>query len=71
MWCLKAQECVELLLKGVLRCLGIEVPKIHDVDRLLKQRVDLLPKLLRDNLDELSPFPGNCGRTENLLSWNR
>jgi len=50
----EAQECVEILLKAVLRCLGIEVPKIHDVSRLLKQRIDLLPKLLKDNLDEVS-----------------
>lgn len=50
----EAQECVEILLKGILRCLGIEVPKIHDVSRLLKQRIDLLPKPLKDNLDEVS-----------------
>jgi len=50
----EAQECVELLLKGVLRCLGIEVPKIHDVSRLLRQRADLLPAVLRDNLDEVA-----------------
>ena len=50
----EAQECVEILLKGVLRCLGVEVPKIHDVSRLLKQRIDLLPDPLRQNLDEVS-----------------
>jgi len=50
----EAQECVEILLKGVLRCLGIEAPKIHDVSRLLRQRIDLLPKPLKDNLDEVS-----------------
>lgn len=38
----------------MLRCLGIEVPKIHDVSRLLKQRIDLLPKPLKDNLEEVS-----------------
>ena len=50
----EAQECVEILLKGVLRCIGIEVPKIHDVSRLLKQWTDLLPQILRENLDEIS-----------------
>lgn len=50
----EAQECVEILLKGVLRCLGIEAPKVHDVGRLLRQRIDLLPEILKDNLDEVS-----------------
>lgn len=50
----EAQECVEILLKGVLRRLGIEVPKIHDVSRLLRQRADLLPTVLKDNLEEVS-----------------
>jgi HEPN domain-containing protein len=50
----EAQECVAIPLKAVLRCLGIEAPKIHDVNRLLKQRIDLLPKPLKDNLGEVS-----------------
>lgn len=50
----EAQECVELMLKGVLRSLGIEAPKVHDVSRLLKQRIDLLPPILKDNLDEIA-----------------
>ena len=50
----EAQDSVEILLKGVLRCIGIEVSKIHDVSRLLKQRADLPPKILGDNLDEVS-----------------
>ncbi len=50
----EAQECVELLLKGVLRFLGIEAPKIHDVSRILKDKRDLLPEILQTNLDEIS-----------------
>ncbi len=34
----EAQECVELLLKAVLRNLGMEVPKTHDVSRALQER---------------------------------
>lgn len=64
----EAQECVEILLKGVLRCLGIEAPKIHDVSRLLKQRMELLPQPLKDNIDEVSRISRNCGRTESWLS---
>jgi len=50
----EAQECVELLLKGVLRDRGIEAPKIHDVSRILKDKKDLLPETLQVNLDEIS-----------------
>jgi len=31
----EAQELVELVLKGILRFIGIEPPKQHDVGRLL------------------------------------
>ena len=50
----EAQECVELLLKGVLRCLGIEAPKIHDVSRVLHDKAELLPEIFRAHLDEVS-----------------
>ncbi len=38
-----AQSVVELLLKAVLRAIGVEVPKIHDVGRILEANRDLLP----------------------------
>ncbi len=49
----EAQECVELLLKAVLRNLGLEVPKTHDVSRALQEKQNLLPFPLKDNLDEV------------------
>ena len=33
----EAQEVVELVLKAVLRNTGIDVPKIHDVSRILER----------------------------------
>jgi len=33
----EAQELVELLLKAVLRAIGVEVPKVHDVSRTLER----------------------------------
>lgn len=50
----EAQECVELLLKGVLRCLGIEAPKVHDVSRILKEKKALLPAIIQTHLDEVA-----------------
>ncbi len=36
----EAQETVELALKGMLRAVGVEPPKHHDVGRLLKEHAD-------------------------------
>lgn len=46
----EAQECVELLLKALLRHLGLEAPKTHDVSNYLAQNKKALPKTIRDNL---------------------
>ena len=35
----RAQEVVELVLKGALKILGIEYPKIHDVGKIFEQMV--------------------------------
>lgn len=35
----RAQEVVELVLKGALKILGIEYPKIHDVGKIFDQMV--------------------------------
>jgi len=39
----EAQEIVELALKGLLRHIGIEPPKWHDVSSILRENKDLLP----------------------------
>jgi HEPN domain-containing protein len=39
----EAQELVELVLKGILRFVGIEPPKQHDVGRLLLQHRERFP----------------------------
>lgn len=49
----ESQECVELLLKAVLRHLGVEIPKVHDVGRTLREHQALLPENLRAHLDEI------------------
>jgi HEPN domain-containing protein len=48
----EAQELVELLLKAVLRAIGVEVPKVHDVGRTLEKHRSLLPPALVDTLDD-------------------
>ncbi len=42
----RAQESVELVLKGFLRLAGIEVPRIHDVGNILKKEQKKIPTRL-------------------------
>jgi len=41
----EAQEAVELAMKGIVRKLGIEPPKWHDVGPILQERLDDLPQI--------------------------
>ena len=46
----EAQELVELALKGMLRAVGVEPPKIHDVGRLLVEHGSLFVREVRGDL---------------------
>ena len=50
----EAQEVVELSLKSMLRLVGVEPPKIHDVGGLLLEHKDKFPKTVARNLKRLS-----------------
>lgn len=50
----QAQELVELALKGMLRAIGIEPPKLHDVGGLLLEHRDRFPEAVRSSLDDLA-----------------
>lgn len=47
----ESQELVELCLKGVLRRLGIDPPKLHDVGNLILDRGELLSSFGNFDLD--------------------
>lgn len=49
----EAQEIVELAEKAVLRALGIDPPKIHDVSQILVDHADDLPREIRPDLDRI------------------
>lgn len=49
----EAQEIVELALKGILRYIGIEPPKWHDVSPILKHNKHLLPSQIQKNLPRI------------------
>jgi HEPN domain-containing protein len=46
----EAQELVELTLKAMLRAVGVEPPKFHDVGGLLIEHRDRFPAEIRDQL---------------------
>ena len=50
----EAQEVVELALKGALRVLGVEPPKIHDVGPLVLEYGDRLPSQVRPDADRIA-----------------
>ena len=50
----RSQEVVELCLKAVLRLLGLEVPKVHDVSGFLRRHGDRLPSQMSDRLDRIT-----------------
>ena len=50
----EAQEVVELALKAVLRALGVEPPKVHDVGPLLVEYRERLPARVAPAADRLA-----------------
>jgi len=48
-----SQECVELSLKAVLKAVGIEYPKIHDVSDVLAEVKERFPEWFKDEIDYL------------------
>lgn len=57
----EAQELVELALKGLLRQIGIEPPKQHDVGHLVVEYKDRLPK----------PVAQEVGKMAQISKWLR
>ncbi|HET7059366.1 MAG TPA: HEPN domain-containing protein [Nitrospiraceae bacterium] len=50
----EAQEIVELSLKGMLRAIGIEPPKLHDVGGLLHEHRERFTTEIADEVGDLS-----------------
>lgn len=50
----EAQEAVELALKGALRLVGVEPPKLHDVGPVVLEYRDRFPEEVRADLEELA-----------------
>lgn len=64
----EAQEIVELALKGVLRAMGIEPPKYHDVGGLLMEHAAKLGAALQEDLPRAAAISARL-RKERELSF--
>lgn len=65
----ESQEVVELALKGLLRFLHIEVPRIHDVSAVLEDNRIKLPKVILDSLEQISDISQNLRRDRELAFY--
>ncbi|MFN3245779.1 MAG: HEPN domain-containing protein [Leptonema sp. (in: bacteria)] len=64
----KTQELVELALKGMLRYIGIEPPKLHDVSSLLIEYKDFFKPEIQLHIDKLAMISKRL-RKERELSF--
>jgi HEPN domain-containing protein len=50
----RAQEAVEMALKGALRLVGIEVPHVHDVGLIVKDHAGKFTPRFREQIDRMA-----------------
>ncbi len=65
----RCQEAVELALKGALRAVGVEVPRVHDVGGTLRQHSQRFPAALREAVAELVSISRRLGRERELAFY--
>ncbi len=49
----RTQEAVELLLKGLMRRAGLEIPRLHDVGNILAKEKERLPEKVRREIPRI------------------
>lgn len=57
-----SQECVELSLKAVLRVVGVEYPRVHDVGDVLDLHKERFPKWFRKYIERLRHISTNLAQ---------
>ncbi len=60
----RSQESLEITLKGILRLLGLEVPKRHEVSCASGNTGTTSSTGSRSTAIKLCPFPGGCIKME-------
>ncbi len=62
----EAQEIVELALKGMLRQVGVEPPRWHDVGSILREHRDRLPDAVAAEVDDLAAISSDLRKDREL-----
>lgn len=65
----EAQEIVELALKGMLRAVGIEPPKIHDVGGLLREHKEKYAQEIGQEIDKIAVISKRLKRERELAFY--
>jgi HEPN domain-containing protein len=65
----EAQELVELALKGMLRAVGVEPPRVHDVGPLLVEHATLFVPGVRDDLPRAAAISRRLRRDRELAFY--
>lgn len=65
----ESQEIVELALKALLRSVGVDPPRIHDVSDVLEAEAQRLPDGIRDELDTLKGASRDLRRDRELAFY--
>ncbi len=65
----EAQELVELALKGMLRAIGIEPPKLHDVGGLLIEHRSRFSQVVQGRLEELAKISKRLRKERELAFY--
>jgi hypothetical protein len=65
----ESQEIVELSLKGMLRSVGVEPPKIHDVGGLLLDHKEKFPKDIAKSLKRLAEISKRLRKERELAFY--
>ena len=65
----ESQEVVELALEGLLRAVGIEPPRIHDVSDVLRAERAKLPATLAHEVDRLATVSRTLRRDRELAFY--
>jgi hypothetical protein len=65
----ESQECVELALKGLLRAVGVDPPRVHDVADVLHAERKRLPAPVAKNLDGLLEASRSLRRDRELAFY--
>ncbi len=65
----EAQECVELALKAMLRYVGVEPPKIHDVGSLLLEHKEKFPENIQAHFEKIAAISKRLRKERELAFY--